>query len=1105
MADEEKIVLTLEANDEASAKLRNIARALENLDKESNNVGNNSASGVSKFVSSLESGISKVNNVTRHYNNAMSGLNRTVINSVRTMGSAIYDFTSESIDNFTKFSEQHARTLGAMAADYDNTARSQAKFFEDAQKLKDQAIQLGTYGINGTGSLMSITGVSQAQTELIKAGVSAKDITSTGSTITKDVLEFAQANELDNATAVEFAVTLGNQFGVDKKDWGSMLDKISHTADMSIIDVKDIVSAMKYAGGITSGLDRDLEETLGMISILGDFGLKGSQGGSGIQALMTRLLTGDTTVITDAQKEVAPGNALEKFYEFEKLAKPDGNLLPMADVIDQMDSIMAEMTDEEQAWFAKKLFGLYQMKSAYALLNGDETDLNSVIKEIKEQSEGTNANKLEQLLSSQYGQLESLNNLWEGVKTDIGDRLSPFVDAVRDELFTFLSSDGNYEINFDNLKNALDESCDLIEEKYGSAIANAVRGIGDLTIDITQVGVEIAPELGSGLLEVFSSLFDGNIIGEGSVFENWGEMIDNMYSAVDGLPEELQNLGDAIVGTIDWFGKLIALNVASEIAELISSVLQILTIAGGAVINVAGAVVVNGNGTGTGTGTVNNDAGTSGSSTATSGVAGSSVANSSGILGSADDVANALNTSTDDVIKTFGDKSSYTLDDIANGFGTTTDDVLNVFPELDDLAKAGNAVDDIAKPGLLNGLKLSGFGKALGIFGTLWQINSTGWEAYNDFKNDDTKGGAEAITGGVSSLLGGAGGAILGSSLGPFGLIIGSILGSMGGDYLGRDIAGEVYDDFENADSDYGTWAAGIPIIGELFKKKGTISDQRVKASKESARKTQESKYGVKPSDFGLPEVFDDYYDGYTGEIPWDLIISDLQKAYDNPLTWGSKETQYGMNVDEAKNWKDSKEYKEYLSELGKKKEESQVSEEELDSKMLLIREGDSNYEKDKDISGYGYSVWTGTQEELDKYLEGKNFIGSGESHIGTASNPYMIEGMKEAVKEGVSAGIIESSQNSSTGGIGSFGMAGISKYMNSGLSNPLFDNAQNVDDKINLSPQFTVNAPNVNVDVHVDRDNNVEKQVTILNPHQTVTMDRWYSRVASQYGSTNK
>ena len=178
---------------------------------------------------------------------------------------------------------------------------------------------------------------------------------------------------------------------------------------------------------------------------------------------------------------------------------------------------MSDMTDEEQAWFAKKLFGLYQMKAAYGLLNGDETDLNDVIKEIEEQSGGTNQRKLDQLLGSQYGQLTSLGNLWSGIKVDFGDRLSPFVQAIRDELFSFLSNDGNYTINFDNLRGALDESAKLIEEKYGSAIADAVRNIGGITIDLTQIGVEIGPEFADGLVKMLNSLLNGEILGSNFV------------------------------------------------------------------------------------------------------------------------------------------------------------------------------------------------------------------------------------------------------------------------------------------------------------------------------------------------------------------------------------------------------------------------------------------------------------------------------------------------------------------------------------------------------------------------------------------------------------
>lgn len=1044
MTEEEKLIVSIEAEDNASGKIKNISKSIRDLG-DSGKTANNGVSGsINKMVGSIQSGLAKVNNATRSYNYAMSGVNNSIKRGIRELGSAIYDFTSDAISNFTEFSEQHAKTLGAMQADYDNTAKSQAKFFEDSKKLKDQALNIGMYGIDGTGSLRGTTEISELQTELIKAGVSANDITKNNSTVTQDVLRFAEANDLDSETAVSFAVSLGSQFNVAQNKWGEMLDKVSHTADMSIIDVKDIVQSMKYAGGVTSGIGRDLEETLGMISIMGNFGLKGSQSGAGIQALLTRLLTGDTTVITEAQAEVAPPKALKAFYDFsnyaksngskityddiknEKFSKTDitGQLRPMDEVVDQLDEVMGELNDEEQAWFAKKFFGLYQMKSAYALINGDDTSLNEVIKEIKTQSDGTNEKKLQQLLDSQYGQLKTLNNLWDGIKTDFGDRLSPFVDKVRDELFAFLQNDGNYDIDFDGLRDALNESTDLIEQKYGSAIADAIRGIGGITIDFTEVFAEVGPELGTGIVEVLNSFLDGDILGG---FENWGEMIDNMEESVQGLPEDLQDLGGAVVSAIDWFGKLVALNTASEIAQLISSVLQILTIAGGAVINVAGAVVVNGNGSGgTGTGggaggaTTAGAAGAAGAGGVTTAGA-SAVLKGSTVVGSADDVAKLLGTTAEDVTSAFGKQASYTIDDIATGLGTSTDELINgMSKEFDDLIKAGTiSVDEVAKGGSKVFGSLSKFGKTLGVLGTAWQVYSSSKEAYTDFSNGDDRGGAEAISGGLGSLGGAYGGASVGSALGPYGTVIGAIIGGLGGDKVARDFGGEVYQDTKDNMQNYGN-----PL---------GLGDTKWQKRMQSERDRSD----IKPSDYGLPKSFDKRFNPNTGEIYWDSIINSLQHAKDYPSTWGRVENEYGMDVDEAKKWQNSEEYKKYLNAFNGAIESTTKKIEEANNayeqRMITVKKGDPGYDEKYDTTKQGYySVWNGTQAGYNEYLKnrGPSFADNSEEHRkkkeisgATTENPYYISQFSDAMKSAIVDGF--NSVNKKSGGESSNGNNG--------------------------------------------------------------------------------
>ena len=65
--------------------------------------------------------------------------------------------------------------------------------------------------------------------------------------------------------------------------------------------------------------------------------------------------------------------------------------------------------------------------------------------------------------------------------------------------------------------------------------------------------------------------------------------------------------------------------------------------------------------------------------------------------------------------------------------------------------------------------------------------------------------------------------------------------------------------------------------------------------------------------------------------------------------------------------------------------------------------------------------------------------------------------------------------------------------------------NQINIDDTVTMQPSFSVAAPNVNVNVHVDKEERVIKQVSILNPQQGTLLNNWYSRTSSQYGKTTK
>lgn len=1165
MADE-RVLIEIEAEDNASSKIDKVSSSIQNLGTSTNNLGR--GTGVSGFLQSWETGLHKFNSTMRQYNATMSGINNFTKRMLKDAGAAVWDFTTDSVEAYAEFTEQHAKVLGVMANqneykityddNLDEVSAKQQRFLEDANKLKSQSIQLGTYGIDSQGSLMDISSVSAIQEELLKSGVSSKDILSTD--IVQQLMKFSVGNDLSTTESVDFAVALGSQFGIKPQDWGDMLDKVAHTADVSVIDVADVVQSMKYAGGITAGIDRPLEETLAEIAVLGNFGLKGSQGGTGIQALLTRLLTQDTTVITDAQKEVAPEKALKAFYDFSTYAKSDGsgltydqianatsyeelgklsgNLRPMTEIIDQMDEVMSELNDEEQAWFAKKFFGLYQMKAAYGLLNGEETDLQAVIDEIMMQSSGTNDNKYSQLLESSYGKKEAFANLMQGIKVDFGERLSPFTDKIYEELTKFLSDPNNYEIDFEGLRQALQDSCDLIEEKYGTAIANAVENIGDLSIDLTQVMTELGPDIIEGVATMLGSATEGDIVG---LVTDWGTMIDNMHASADELPEDLQGLADGITNVIDWFGKLMALNVATEIAELISSVLQILTIAGGAIINVAGAVVVNGSGTG-GVGTGGLGTGGTGTGTGTGG-------NGSGGT---------------TVVPTSNNKTGFGNASTANkilGIGAVA---LPAGVDAYNAIKENERVEDSRKQGV--------------------------YEDKSEVYNQTGKSiGSLAL--GVPTLIATGNPALAGGA---------AVLGSEGFDgasdqfYYGTTGIG-VYDDWKRQqnEDDY-----------DIFK-----IDQMNTEIRSLAQKLADADLG---SGFGGMNVEE-----------WMLALANpygdngIYAEYDK-MSGNDRLLLQGMLNDTPSVVGNSKDFQDvWASGEWKKTYDERLAQNyetinDLGAQMLFINKNNEDtakcYDAAMDTMDQGwYTVWTGTQEQLQEYVKAQQNTPSITPQQGTPEyehyqqrlqttgmtdeNPYMLNELSDAVKNGIIQGLsekesktdktdtsklpdgwaawspeslqnymmqqsavktpqlglstfdllgninsslqnslsnmsagqmsINSSQTTLTGEVkipndiwsaaearvkqNTPGWAALSqKGMNDLIQNEINNQIQ-IDDSVTMTPSFNVAAPNVNVNVHVDQAGNATTTKSILNPGLPSTLNNYYSRTSKQYATQNK
>lgn len=575
MADDRKITIEIEAKDYASSVFRSVT------------------SGLNTFAITANNGIYRANNALRSYNNTMRGFNSTVQRALWDAGRAIYNFTTDAIRQFAELEKQHAKTMGAMSSNYNlNTATGLQQFNANSNALMNQAIYIGYNGINGKGSLHSPQEISAAQTALIKAGVNEKDILNTNAL--SDVIKFAGANDLSLDTAVEFAVQLGTQFNYDPSEWGGMLDQVTYAANASIIDVNDIIESMKYAGNMASGYDQPLHEILAAIAVMGQSGLKGSQAGTGIQAIFSRGMS--PTGITNAG--LPPTKNVEEIYNgfTSKVLDENGNFLGIGNFADVLEQETAGLSDQETSWFYKKLFGMFQQKAGLALAGADEGEMSydDYVDAILKNAAGTNDKVYELALESTYGSLEAVENAWLAFKTEFGQDLSPITKEVAQQLRNALvTKDFNFDT--DMFRENVEDAGELLADDFGEDVANAFTDVGNFLADAIDVGLTETPLI-TGSLEALIKLLNGDFDGGWQTFKNG---IEGVNENIDDLPPELQDVATAIRNLILIFEGLFALNIVTRVAEGVTSFIRLFTgskiLSAGTKVNSATSTITAGN------------------------------------------------------------------------------------------------------------------------------------------------------------------------------------------------------------------------------------------------------------------------------------------------------------------------------------------------------------------------------------------------------------------------------------------------------------------------------------------------------------------------------
>lgn len=332
-------------------------------------------------------------------------------------------------EKFTKFGEGMASvgrkmTLGltlpivgigaaavALAADFETTMnvlqQNSGASAKDMENLGALAKKMGADTVFSAGDAAS------AMLELSKAGMTPAIISGGALQAT---MALAASEGMDLAEAATVASNTMNQFGIKAEKAAQIADALAGGSNASSASVQSLSAGLAMVGAGAKNAGLNLNETVGVLAAFDANALKGSDGGTSLKTMLTRLVP-----TTDAARA-----AFKKYnLDFEDA---HGNFIGIAQVAGILKDRFGQMGEVQRSAALNTIFGSDATRAATALMVEGTAGIDKYIDATKKRGgaeELANAR-----MKGTAGALEAMKGSLETAGIAIGEALAPSVNKV---------------------------------------------------------------------------------------------------------------------------------------------------------------------------------------------------------------------------------------------------------------------------------------------------------------------------------------------------------------------------------------------------------------------------------------------------------------------------------------------------------------------------------------------------------------------------------------------------------------------------------------------------------------------------------------------------
>lgn len=414
---------------------------------------------------------------------------------------------------------------------------------DDLAALEAKARELGsttTFSASQAADALGYMALAGWDTQAMLAGVGP-------------VLSLAQAGELDLAAASDLVTDYLSAFNMTAEDTGRMVDVLAYAQANANTTVDGLGQAFKNCAANCNAAGMDVETTSAAIAMMANQGLKGSEAGTALNAVMRDMTSRmEDGAIAIGDQSVAVMDA-------------QGNYRDFADILADVEAATDGMGDAEKAAALQSTFTADSIKGLNLMLNAGSGELSSFRDDLYGCA-GAAEDAAAAMTDNLQGDLAGMGSAFDELALKIYDGVQePLRDAVQ-----FVTGSVVPALTF------LVEHMDYVAVALGGvAAAVAAMNFGKVASALSAVPKLLAGFTGGPILLVVGAL-TALAAGAKWAYDNvqpFREAVDSLASALDGALSPVigrlsRDLGSVLGGVMEGTSGLLTGTVVPAVEQL---------------------------------------------------------------------------------------------------------------------------------------------------------------------------------------------------------------------------------------------------------------------------------------------------------------------------------------------------------------------------------------------------------------------------------------------------------------------------------------------------------------------------------------------------------